>query len=90
MVSRYKAFLELGMVESEAQTADIHKIELSLTSILAERSLAKKDGETFDAKRKRMTKELRFRNRLLRDAGIPLQAFDDSGATIPADELFRK
>lgn len=71
-MEKYKVAVNLGRVEDEAQTADLKTIELALGNILAEKAVAKAKGETLDQKRKRMTKELRFRTRILKDAGLDL------------------
>ena len=43
---------------------------MALANLLADRAMAKSHGELQNQKRKRMIKELRFRQRILKESGL--------------------
>ena len=49
---------------------DVKKLEQSLNRIMTERIMAKEKGETKEQAQERTIKEMRFRQRVLREAGL--------------------
>ena len=66
-MDRYKIMVDKGLVEDGI---DVKIIEKSFNRIMTERIMAKEKGETKEQAQERTIKEMRFRQRVLREAGL--------------------
>ena len=67
IVDRYKAMVEDGTVDNGIS---IEQVEVAFNRIMTHRVMAKENGETYEDAKKRAVKEMRFRQRVLKESGL--------------------
>ena len=66
-MDRYKAMVEDGQVDNGIS---IEQVEVAFNRIMTHRVMAKENGETYEDAKKRAVKEMRFRQRVLKESGL--------------------
>lgn len=67
VVERYKTMVEEGIV---TDGVDVKRLETAFNRIMTHRIMAKENGETKTQAQERAVKEMRFRQRVLREAKL--------------------